>query len=159
MTLSAFESTHYGLISRSRTPGEKARAAGLIPVSPQKSRKSLSGKILSEIKPAKRDRNGTVKISTFLSDKSLLETIGEMSERKKMNFLPIPNIHYRTCSLSKGKVWFIAFYVQDPQTQELRRVRIKVNRARMPGGSTLSCAWAQTGSRSRQSRIPRYCGR
>lgn len=47
-----------------------------------------------------------------------------------MNFLPIPNIHYRTCTLSRGKVWFIAFYVQDPRTQELRRVRIKVNRAR-----------------------------
>ena len=45
-----------------------------------------------------------------------------------MKFLPIPNIHYRTCSLSKGKVWFIAFYVQDPQTLALKRIRIKVNR-------------------------------
>ena len=47
-----------------------------------------------------------------------------------MKFLPIPNIHYRPCTLCRGKAWFIAFYVQDPQSQALKRIRIKVNRCR-----------------------------
>ena len=43
-------------------------------------------------------------------------------------FQPIPLVHYRECKLSQGQEWFVYFYVQNPDTGKLKRVRIKVNR-------------------------------
>ncbi|MBO4231309.1 MAG: site-specific integrase [Bacteroidales bacterium] len=42
-------------------------------------------------------------------------------------FQPIPHLQYRECRLSQGKEWFVYFYVQNPSTGKLKRVRIKVN--------------------------------
>lgn len=43
-------------------------------------------------------------------------------------FNPAPNIDFRACSLTEGKEWFISFYVTNPSTEKLKRIRIKVNR-------------------------------
>lgn len=43
-------------------------------------------------------------------------------------YLPVPNIDYRTCKLSEGDEWFIFFYVKNPGTGKLKRIRIKINR-------------------------------
>ena len=43
-------------------------------------------------------------------------------------FVPIVGIHYRLCSLTEGKEWFVSFYVINPATGKLRRIRIKINR-------------------------------
>lgn len=45
-----------------------------------------------------------------------------------MLFSPIPGAHYRECTLCKGKDWFISFYVIDPSTGKLKRIRMKLNR-------------------------------
>ncbi len=42
-------------------------------------------------------------------------------------FSPIPNVHYRGCKLYTGKIWYVAYYVQDPRTKKLKRIRIKIN--------------------------------
>lgn len=77
-----------------------------------------------------RDKPGTdQKSNLFLADKSLYDLIQELSERKKMQFFrPIPYVHYRTCTLVEGEVWYIYFYVQDPATGRLKRIRKKLNR-------------------------------
>lgn len=46
------------------------------------------------------------------------------------SFLPVPNLHYRPCQLHEGAEWFISFYVTDPATSKLKRIRIKVNRVK-----------------------------
>ena len=43
-------------------------------------------------------------------------------------FQPIPLIHYRECRLSQGQEWFVYYYVLNPETGKLKRIRIKVNR-------------------------------
>lgn len=43
-------------------------------------------------------------------------------------FNPIPYVQYRFCTLSEGKEWFVSFYVADPETGKLKRIRIKINR-------------------------------
>ena len=51
----------------------------------------------------------------------------DLSERKKM-YLPVHNIDYRSCKLTEGDEWFISFYVKNPATGKLKRIRIKCNR-------------------------------
>ena len=51
-------------------------------------------------------------------------------EKKKMFFAPIAGIHYREAKLTQGREWFISFYVIDPVSGKLKRVRIKCNRER-----------------------------
>lgn len=41
---------------------------------------------------------------------------------------PIPGAHYRECTLCTGKDWFVSFYVINPETGKLKRVRMKLNR-------------------------------
>ena len=58
---------------------------------------------------------------------------------------PIPLVHYRECRLSQGQEWFVYFYVSNPDTGKLKRVRIKVNRvhplsARRKAAKTLMAA-------------------
>ena len=45
-----------------------------------------------------------------------------------MLFAPTPYIHFRECSLTEGKEWYISFYALHPDTGKLRRCRIKINR-------------------------------
>ncbi len=47
-----------------------------------------------------------------------------------MFFAPIAGIHYREAKLTQGREWFISFYVIDPVSGKLKRVRIKCNRER-----------------------------
>lgn len=73
-----------------------------------------------------RDSYGT---AAALSDNTLYEIVRELSERKKMLFTtPIPGAHYRECTLCTGKDWFVSFYVINPETGKLKRVRMKLNR-------------------------------
>lgn len=95
-----------------------------IPVFPLNPSKCPKDSELDEITTENRDKNGP---SDYLSD-SLYGLARELSERKKMYFTPIPYAHYRECKLSEGKEWFVFFYVQDPETSKLRRIRIKLNR-------------------------------
>ena len=41
-----------------------------------------------------------------------------------------PYIEYTPPKLTRGKIWYISYYVQDPLTKKLRRMRIKVNRGK-----------------------------
>ena len=43
---------------------------------------------------------------------------------------PTPYIEYTPPKLTRGKVWYVSYYVQDPLTKKLKRMRIKVNRAK-----------------------------
>ena len=98
--------------------------------SPRNCRNGLILNDLDRKHNKKRDKNGT-SIPAFdvqLSD-SLLEMEGG-SERKKMFFAPIAGIHYREAKLTQGHEWFISFYVIDPVSGKLKRVRIKCNRER-----------------------------
>ena len=53
----------------------------------------------------------------------------DLSERKKMQFLqPVACVNYMPCRLTEGKEWYITYYVQDPETRKLKRIRIKLNR-------------------------------
>ena len=41
---------------------------------------------------------------------------------------PLPCVNYVPCRLTEGKEWYITFYVQNPETGKLKRIRHKVNR-------------------------------
>lgn len=43
-------------------------------------------------------------------------------------FKPTPYIEYTPPKLTEGKIWYITYYVQDPGTMKLKRMRVKVNR-------------------------------
>ena len=43
-------------------------------------------------------------------------------------FKPTPYIEYTPPKLTQGKTWYITYYVQDPTTMKLKRMRVKVNR-------------------------------
>ena len=43
-------------------------------------------------------------------------------------FKPTPYIEYTPPKLTQGKTWYISYYVQDPKTMKLKRLRVKVNR-------------------------------
>lgn len=45
-------------------------------------------------------------------------------------FKPCAYIDYVPCKLSEGDVWFIYYYVKDPETGRLKRIRKKINRIR-----------------------------
>lgn len=49
-------------------------------------------------------------------------------EKKIVLFKPTPYIDYVPPKLSEGKVWYISYYVKNPATGKLKRVRTKVNR-------------------------------
>ena len=48
-------------------------------------------------------------------------------EKKMSFFLPAPYIDYRVCKLTEGTDWYVTYYVKDPATSKLRRIRVKVN--------------------------------
>lgn len=108
----------------SKLSGSKERKK--VPVFPLNDFKGQKINDLAPFSDPKRDSNGT----ESLSDITLFDIVREMSERKKMLFSPIPYAHYRECTLSTGKEWFISFYVINPGTGKLKRVRIKINRIR-----------------------------
>lgn len=41
---------------------------------------------------------------------------------------PLACVNYVPCRLTEGKEWFITYYVQDPESGKLKRIRRKVNR-------------------------------
>ena len=60
---------------------------------------------------------------------SLYDTLAELCKEKKMFFLkPTPFKDYTPPKLTQGKVWYISFYVTNPATNRLKRIRIKLNR-------------------------------
>ena len=96
-----------------------------VPPSPQKTQKALKIKDLEPFSIPNRDSTGT----RILSGISLYDALQELSERKKMYFFsPIPHVQYRSCKLTEGKEWYISYYVPDPETAKLRRIKIKLNR-------------------------------
>lgn len=98
-----------------------------IPISPQKSHNSLTCSEINDENALNRDKIGTNSDITGLSG-DLYEILTEVSERKKMQFFkPIPLAHYKLCKLCQGKDWYIYYYVLDPATGRLKRIRQKVN--------------------------------
>lgn len=96
-----------------------------VPLSPQSTQKALNFNDLGPFSIPDRDSTGT----QILSGMSLYDALQELSERKKMYFFnPIPHIQYRSCKLTEGKEWYISYYVMDPDTSRLKRIKIKVNR-------------------------------
>lgn len=96
-----------------------------VPPSPQSTQKALNFNDLGPFSIPDRDSTGT----QILSGMSLYDALQELSERKKMYFFnPIPHIQYRSCKLTEGKEWYISYYVMDPDTSRLKRIKIKVNR-------------------------------
>lgn len=92
-----------------------------IPPSPQKSSKSQNINDLEDFS----FKNGTNSGHNF----SLYDSIMELCKEKKMNFFkPTPYINYIPPKLAQGKIWFVYFYVQDPASGKLKRIRIKINR-------------------------------
>lgn len=65
----------------------------------------------------------------FSLDDILGAILGESAKEKKMFlFKPLPGVDYRPPKLTRGKTdWVIRYYVKDPATGRLRRIRIKVN--------------------------------
>ncbi len=66
----------------------------------------------------------------FFSLDDFLQTIQEAAskEKKMLFFKPIPGIDYRAPKLTRGSSdWVIRYYVKDPGTGRLRRIRMKVN--------------------------------
>ena len=65
----------------------------------------------------------------FSLDDILEAAFGESAKEKKMFlFKPLPGVDYRPPKLTKGRAgWTIRYYVKDPATGHLRRIRIKVN--------------------------------
>lgn len=95
-----------------------------VPPSPQAQEKGLNHNDLGPFPFEGRDKNET----NFLSDFSAM-TEAELLERKKMQiFSPLPLCDYRCCTLTEGKDWYVSFYVRNPETDKLKRIRVKVNR-------------------------------
>lgn len=115
-----------GLLNR-RTLNSVPRVR--ISSSPLDKHKALNINNLEPYSVEKRDRNGTLNNNNILSDINLYDILQDLSEKKKMQFFkPIPYCHYKTCTLSTGKDWFVSFYVLDPSNEKLKRIRIKINR-------------------------------
>lgn len=103
----------------------KKKSEERVPHSPQKGEKALNISDLEPFPIQNRDKSET----DILSDKSLYHVLQELSERKKMYFFnPIPYLEYRCCKLTEGKEWYISYYVQDPSSKKLKRVKLKLNR-------------------------------
>ena len=93
--------------------------------SPLKSPNSLNYSELGDF----AQKNGTETGLDFSSDGSIYEVLQELSERKKMRlFKPIAYVQYIPAKLTVGKDWFISYYVEDPLTNKLKRIRMKLNR-------------------------------
>ena len=72
-------------------------------------------------------KNGTNTGQPF----SLHDAIRDLCKEKKIVlFKPTPYIDYVPPKLTEGKAWYISYYVKNPATGKLRRVRVKVNRIR-----------------------------
>lgn len=97
-----------------------------IPSSPPNKSNVLINKILQEFS----EQNGTnTGHSLSPPDDNLYRVLSELCGRKKMSFFkPTPYIEYTPPKLTQGKIWYITYYVQDPKTMRLKRMRIKVNR-------------------------------
>lgn len=75
------------------------------------------------------DKNGTNSGHEFQQPFSLDNALAELAQRKKMFFLKSSAyIDYVPPKLTKGKVWYISYYVRNPETGKLKRFRMKINR-------------------------------
>ena len=60
---------------------------------------------------------------------SLHDALAEFCKEKKiMLFKPAPYIDFIPPKLTEGKDWYISYYVRDPRTGAMKRIRMKVNR-------------------------------
>ena len=49
-----------------------------------------------------------------------------MQRKKIMYFKPTAGLEYLPAKLSQGIEWYVYFYIKDPVTQKMRRVRITI---------------------------------
>lgn len=106
-----------------------ALEAGCFRENPCLSAKTSQGSEYQYLDPFSNRNRDSYGTAAALSDNTLYEIVRELSERKKMLFTtPIPGAHYRECTLCTGKDWFVSFYVINPETGKLKRIRMKINR-------------------------------
>lgn len=105
---------------------QNSEPSAKIPSSPLNRSNVLINKILQEFS----GQNGTnTGHSLSPPDDNLYRVLSELCGRKKMSFFkPTPYIEYTPPKLTQGKIWYITYYVQEPKTMRLKRMRIKVNR-------------------------------
>lgn len=76
-------------------------------------------------------KNGTETGQLSHPTGSLYSILLELCERKKMSFFkPIAYKEYIPAQLHEGEEWYIFFYVENPATGKLKRVKIKFNRVK-----------------------------
>ena len=52
-----------------------------------------------------------------------------------------PHIEYMPARLTRGKSWYISFYAYDPETDALRRCRVKINRIKDKNERRTAAGW------------------
>ena len=76
-----------------------------------------------------QNKNGSKTGHENINDFSLYDAITELCKEKKiMLFKPTPFLQYVPAKLHEANDWYVSFQVIDPQTNALKRVRIKFNR-------------------------------
>lgn len=79
--------------------------------------------------PVFSSKTGTEPGQIISLDDLLQAILDAAPKEKKMYFFkPIPGVDYRAPKLSRGDAgWFVFYYVKDPGTGRLRRIRVKIN--------------------------------
>ena len=99
-------------------------------VSQQKSHNSLYHNDLDNIPHKNGSKTGQAR-GDPMSNRffSLYDALRELCKEKKMMFFkPTLGLEYIPAKISKGKEWYVYFYVADPTSGALVRVRKKINR-------------------------------
>ena len=99
-------------------------------VSQHQSSKSLSSNNLNDLDTQNGSKSGHPQASRGHEQlSSLYDTLLALCKEKKMTFFrPTAGLEYIPAKLSQGTEWYIYFYVTDPATNRLHRVRKKINR-------------------------------
>ncbi len=99
-----------------------------ISFSPQNTDNALNISYLSDLERKNGTKTGQSSSHSF---GNLYKVLVKLCEEKKMSFhKPTPYINYVPPKLTRGKIWYISYYVQDPATGKLKRIRVKLNRAK-----------------------------
>ena len=101
---------------------QEGRANQIIPT-------TLRQRVENNSLPVFSSKTGTEPGQIISLDDLLQAILDAAPKEKKMYFFkPIPGVDYRAPKLSRGDAgWFVFYYVKDPGTGRLRRIRVKIN--------------------------------
>ena len=93
-------------------------------------RKACKARSDSELQKSER-KNGTESGQLSYHANDLYSMLLELCGRKKMSFFkPTPYKEYVPAQLHEGGEWYIHFYVENPATGRLKRIKVKFNRVK-----------------------------